>query len=159
MGRRGLNFALGVGVGVTLVLALSIAPLALGIGAVWFLWRLGSYATAEVVDADIVDWRYERQADQPTSSIAYAQLQFADHTGRERRVTSTVGIATDPTPTSIDPLPEGPIRLRVRRWPFLALEDDRAIWFTGPCILLATAILGTMLQVLFRFSPLAWVLG
>ena len=159
LGRSGRNIALGVGVGAILLLALSIAPVALGIGAAWFLWRLGSYATAQTVYAEIVDWRHDRHADQPTSSIAYAQLHFIDLNGRDRLVSSTVGIPTDPTVASIDPLPEGPVRLRYRSWPFLALEDDRAVWFTGPCILLATAILGTMLKVLFRFSPLAWVLG
>ena len=159
LGRKGLNIALVLSVAATLVLALSIAPLALGLGAVWFLWRLVSYATADIVEAEIVDWRHERSSEQPTSSVAYAQLQFIDHAGRERLVSSTVGIATDPTLASIDPLPEGPIQLRCRRWPFLALEDDKAVWFTGPCIQLATAVLGTMLQVLFRFSPFAWVMG
>lgn len=159
LGRRGSSIVLGLGVAAMLVLALSIAPLALAVGAGWFLWRLGSYATADSVDAEIVDWRHERNTDQPTSSIAYAQLQFIDHAGRERVVASTIGIPTDPTVASLDPLPDGPIRLRYRRWPFLALEDDKGIWFTGPCILLATAVLGTMLQVMFRFSPLAWILS
>ena len=82
-----------------------------------------------------------------------------EHTGVERLVTSTVGIPTDLTVSSLDPLPEGPVRMRYRPWPFLALEDDRGVWFAGPVILLATAILGTMLKVLFRFSPLAWIMG
>lgn len=159
MGRSGRNIALGVGVAATLLLALSIAPLALAVGVAWFLWRLGSYATADSVDAEIIEWRHDRIADPPTASIAYAQLQFTDNAGREHIVSSTVGIPTDPTVASIDPLPEGPIRLRIRRWPFLVLEDDKALWFTGPCILLATAILGTMLKVMFRFSPLGWVMG
>lgn len=159
MGRSSRNIVFAIGVVAMLVLALSVAPVALGIGLAWFLWRLGSYATAKIVTAEIVDWRHDRQADQPTASIAYAQLHFVDDAGRERLVSSTQGIPTDPTVAAIDPLPEGPIRLRYRLWPFLALEDDKAVWFTGPCILLAAAILGTMLTMLFRFSPLAWVLG
>lgn len=155
----GQTLILGAGVVAMLLLALTIAPLALGAATIWFAWRLVSFATAKTVLADVVDWRHEREPGHPSASIAYARMHFTDAGGRERLVTSTVGVPTDLSVSSLDPLPDGPIRLRYRTHPFLALEDDPAIWLTGPTILLAAALLGTMLKLLFHFSPLAWILG
>jgi hypothetical protein len=142
-----------------LLLALTIAPLALTVAGVWFVLRLLSYGTATVVDADIIDWHYEPPDARASARVAYARMHFTDREGRERLVISSVGIVADPAAPVQEALPEGPIRLRYRSWPFIALEDDRGVWFSGPTILLATAILGTMLKVLFRFTPLAWVMG
>jgi hypothetical protein len=142
-----------------LLVALTIAPVALLAGTAWFAWRFLSYASATIVDAEIVDWRHDLQTGHAGASVAYAQMQFIDVIGRERLVWSTLGIPTDNPIAASDTLPVGPVRLRYRRWPFLALEDDRSVWFSGPAILLATAILGTMLKLLFRFTPLAWLMG
>ncbi len=158
-GHRGRRVFRFLSVTAMLLVALTIAPVALTLSALWFAWRLLSYLTGTTVDADIVDWRHDRDSDHATASVAYAQMQFVDAAGRERLVSSTVGIPTELTMPGLNPLPEGPVRLRYRMWPFLALEDDRAVWFSGPVILLATAILGTMLKLLFRFTPLAWIMG
>jgi hypothetical protein len=156
---RGRGLMLSFAAAAMLLVALTLAPAALTIGAVWFVWRVLSYATGTVVDADIIKWRQERQTDHASAVIAYAQLHFVDVHGRHQFVESSIGIPTDQAAPAPAPLPEGPIRLRYRSWPFLALEDDPSVWFTGPVILLGTAVLGTMLKVLFRFSPLAWVMG
>jgi hypothetical protein len=159
MRRPARGAILGLAAVGMLLVALTVAPVALAASAVWFAWRLVSYSTGTVVEADIVDWHHERIGAQTTTSVAYARLRFIDAVGREREAMSSVGIATDPTAPGLEPLPDGPIRLRYRTWPFLALEDEPGVWFSGPIILLATAILGTMLKVLFRFSPLSWIMG
>ncbi len=156
---RGRGLLLSLAAFAMLLVALTVAPLALTAGAVWFMWRLISYSTGTVVDAEIVEWHHERQGEHASATVAYARMHFADANGRERLVTSSVGLPADPAAPGLDPLPEGPIRLRYRQWPFLALEDDRGVWFSGPTILLGAAILGTMLKLLFRFSPVAWIMG
>lgn len=128
-----------------LPLAIAIAPLALGLGAVWFLWRLAVYASATRGEAEIVGWTGEGEPEPIERALAHPKLRFVDHTGEVRAFTSRVGfnIYDDPPPT-------GPQPVRYHLRPFHAELDDKAHWFTGPALTIAFALLGSYVAGVWR---------
>jgi hypothetical protein len=135
-----------------LPLALAAAPLALGLGAVWLVWRLGVYLTAKTAAADIIGWTGDGDPQQIDTAVARPHLRFTDAAGVEQQFTSRIGfnIYDDPPPTGALP-----VRYHIR--PFSAEIDDRGHWFTGPCLTIALALVGSFIAATWRTILGAWL--
>ncbi len=128
-----------------LPLAIAAAPLALALGVVWFLWRLGVYATAKTAAADITGWTGEGNPRNIETAVAHPHLRFVDHLGDEQTFTSRIGYNIYD-----DPPPKGALPVRYHLRPFAAEIDDKAQWFTGPCLTVAFALVGSFIASVWR---------
>jgi hypothetical protein len=134
-----------------LPLAIATAPLALALGALWLLWRLGVYLTAKTGAAEITGWTGEGDALRLEQALAHPQLRFVDVAGQEREFTSRIGYNIYD-----DPPPKGALPIRYHVRPFSAEIDDRSHWFTGPCLTIAFAVMGTFIGSVWRSVAATW---
>jgi hypothetical protein len=134
------------------LLALVMAPLALGVGVLWFVGRLLLYAGARRGSAEIIGWVGQGDAALIEEAKAFPRLTFTGHDGATRVFTSRMGfnIYDDPPPTGAQPI-------RYHLLPrFYAEIDDKAHWFTGPALAVAAALLGSFLAGVWRSTLGVW---
>jgi hypothetical protein len=135
-----------VAIAAAFLLALVFAPVALGLGALWLLFRIVVYASATRGSAEIVGWTGEGSADDIERALAFPKLSFEGHDGATRVFISRMGYNIYD-----DPPPKGSLPIRYHLAPRFSAEiDDKAHWFTGPALTIAAALLGTFVAGVWR---------
>lgn len=141
-------------IGAAFLLALAFAPVALGCGVLWFVWRAAVYASATRGTGEIIGWTGEGDAAHIERALAYPKLTFEGHDGALRTFTSKMGYNIYD-----DPPPKGGLPIRYHLSPRVMAEiDDKAHWFTGPALMIAAAGLGSFVSSVWR-TVAALVLG
>lgn len=150
--RKDLVMGLGLAAALVFPLYTLIA------GCAWLAIRALTYARAPVVKAEIVDWHQHNDIHTTGTRTFAPNLRFTDRRGMAHEFRSGMTQKIDPELIDVSLLPAGPLNVRYRDVPFFAEVDDPKLWFTLPCLLIATAVLAGMLRYLV-YGPLLRLVG
>lgn len=154
MARRTLRLAVMC---LGLLAALVTPVYALALGLLWLAVRIFIYATSDVREAEIVGWLHDERPKRGADIVATPNLRFVDRHGRSHTFHSTLTVYLDRQLEKRGVLPEGPLPVRYRAWPFYAEVDDKGLWFTLPGLWIGFAVFGAMMNWFFRAPLLRWL--